>query len=135
METAPKERLVALVNRLGLCNQPGATADAWHPINVHITPTMAKKLCKGCPVVVACKELALRDEERLPSHGVYGALDPHARRALVKKRQETRATRAREAAEAAAEAEAGDVVNLDVAAHRTDTAVPTVADDHGEVAA
>lgn len=122
VETAFKERLVADVNRRGLCNQPGADPDDWHPVNTHITPKMAAALCHGCPVVTACKEVALRDEERLPSHGVFGALDPKTRRDLIVRRQKARAERA---AELAAELTA-QVVELDPPAFTPDTAAEAV---------
>ena len=59
-----------------LCAQVGG--DAWFPTE-RDGRSAARKLCRGCPVIVECLEHAMRNNE---THGVWGGLTVGQRRAL-----------------------------------------------------
>ena len=64
--------------------------DPWFPVTRDETELeqLARRACRGCPVVESCLELTLRTEARTPGdiHGIAGGLAPHERRALVQAR-------------------------------------------------
>lgn len=52
------------------------------PISLHSDTTLARRLCRACPVATDCLEYALRHDER---YGIWGGLDPVERAALRRK--------------------------------------------------
>lgn len=64
--------------------------DPWFPVTQDEASleVLARRACRGCPVVASCLELTLRAESRTPRdiHGIVAALAPHERRALVQAR-------------------------------------------------
>lgn len=47
----------------------------------------AKQVCAGCPVIVPCREFALRTQEPF---GVWGGLAESERRAIIEQQRDTR---------------------------------------------
>lgn len=53
--------------------------EIFHPSGRGSSSSPAKRICKGCPVIEACLQYALDNDER---HGVWGGLDQRQRKAL-----------------------------------------------------
>ncbi len=64
--------------------------DPWFPVTQDEAEleVLARRACRGCPVMASCLELTLRTESRTPRdiHGIAAGLAPHERRALVQAR-------------------------------------------------
>jgi hypothetical protein len=66
------------------CQQ--ADPDLWHEDGEGLL--YAKALCRMCPVVQPCLELALSYEENIGrSHGIWGGTHPKQRRQMIKDRR------------------------------------------------
>jgi WhiB family redox-sensing transcriptional regulator len=90
-----------LIHRTGIAGQcSDSNSDRWFPENepgpaataaeLDAYADFAREACAGCPVIMECRERALRVEARpgVRSHGVSGGLAPHERRALIRARRE-----------------------------------------------
>ncbi len=68
----------------------GDDNDPWFPVTRDETELeqLARRACRGCPVMASCLELTLRTESRTPGDidGLAAGLAPHERRALVQAR-------------------------------------------------
>ncbi|MDP9850236.1 WhiB family transcriptional regulator [Streptosporangium lutulentum] len=81
------------VDASGTCVR-SPNADAWFPENGR--PAGARKLCKGCPVIAECLELALREEAGLGRsrvQGVRGSRTPTERYRINRQRADFAAAR------------------------------------------
>lgn len=93
VETWPKNRLTAAIADGAMCADQDP--EPWYPArtDASITDAEAAAACAGCAVLLQCRELALRDEAKRLSHGIYGGWSPAQRRAAIaaRKRSESAA--------------------------------------------
>src|SRR5215475_12640165 len=65
--------------------------DAWFPEKTEpgetLSATYAKRICRTCPVQLACLDYALRHESGVYRWGIYGGLSPEQRRKLARRRE------------------------------------------------
>lgn len=60
-----------------------ADPDAWFP-EPYVVPTLAKRVCSSCPVIMDCLEFALATDQRF---GVWGGLSEREREPLRRARR------------------------------------------------
>ena len=69
-------------------------AEAMYPDRSVVGATaVAKRVCRGCPVRVECREYAMATESQSTRFGVWGGLTPSERSRLFLRRRKRRASR------------------------------------------
>lgn len=83
--TSSHDRRKVALETYGKCATAGDDPDAWYPerLKRETATAYARALCKGCPVIDLCLEVALENRE---PHGVWGGMTEDDRRQLVAER-------------------------------------------------
>lgn len=76
------DRRKVMLETYGKCAIGGDDPDAWYPerLKKETAETYAAALCKDCPVIDLCLEVALENRE---PHGVWGGMSEDGRRQLA----------------------------------------------------